>query len=145
MPDTAATRWNAIKFANPTRMNQPMKNTDQQKWIWGLDDQNSIMAARTSGDPEELKRMAEDIISGQIHNWGLIFDPQIIGEELMRNAKMPFESAEKLATASRGVWDFGHYLCSRPDATAAALDFWADEWGIMVILAILKHPPEKLR
>jgi hypothetical protein len=111
------------------------------RWVWGLDDWNSTMAARTETDPTALASMVEDMLSGKVR------DDSAITPVLLGNRKLPFASLEKLAKARCTERDFYRHVLQRADATPEALDRWADSADLFAVGMIARHPnaqPETL-
>ena len=100
---------------------------------WGLDKKNNMLAARKTKSPSKLRKMAKDLLSG------VVSDDGHIAGELVKNLGLPFYIAYKLAKDFNEDEYIEYNLCTRPDATAKALDKLADSKNPDTVEAVARH------
>lgn len=101
------------------------------QWEWGKDLENCLGAARETTDPSQLEKMAEDILSGQV------LDDGVIAEEIVLNKRTQFQAAARLSEIFEN--DFAYELCSRDDATPEVLDKFCLHWDLLIANKIANH------
>ena len=109
---------------------------------WGLNELESLAAAREVKDKELITRMADDFLGGRldINNYPVHGD--LILDYLTANEALPIEIAKQLSRLTTD-WGCRNRVVSRSDVTPDILDEFADQPGQYVVNNIVHNDKVK--
>lgn len=109
---------------------------------WGLNEIETLAAAREVKDKKLIARMADDFLSGRLDINNYPLSGTDILESLIENEALPIEIAKQLPRLDTD-WICRHRVVSRSDVTPEILDEFADQPGQYVVNNIVHNKKVK--